>query len=99
MGAAIQRVILISNIILVRYVDNNVDNGFDWNTRKGLGNLENADTHNLKYEFDIKFHIPMIYSTSASEIAVIELDGKTEKMYKGGKICLTGHFKPLWARN
>lgn len=20
-------------------------------------------------------------------------------MYRGGKICLTDHFKPLWARN
>lgn len=28
-----------------------------------------------------------------------ELDGKTAKMYRGGKICLTDHFKPLWARN
>ena len=28
-----------------------------------------------------------------------ELDGKTEKMYRGGKICLDSHFRPLWARN
>ena len=28
-----------------------------------------------------------------------ELDGKTEKMYRGGKICLDAHFRPLWARN
>lgn len=28
-----------------------------------------------------------------------ELDGKTAKMYRGGKICLTDHFKPLWTRN
>ena len=27
------------------------------------------------------------------------LDGKTAKMYRGGKICLTIHFKPLWAKN
>jgi len=25
--------------------------------------------------------------------------GKTAKMYRGGKICLTIHFKPLWAKN
>ncbi|KAF9595769.1 hypothetical protein IFM89_003511 [Coptis chinensis] len=32
-------------------------------------------------------------------LEVPELDGKTHKMYKGGKICLTVHFKPLWATN
>lgn len=31
--------------------------------------------------------------------AIPELDGKTAKMYRGGKICMTDHFKPLWARN
>ena len=49
----------------------------------------------LKYEFDI----PITYPTTAPEIAVPELDGKTAKMHRGGKICLTDHFKPLWARN
>ncbi|XP_054443567.1 ubiquitin-fold modifier-conjugating enzyme 1 isoform X2 [Pteronotus mesoamericanus] len=53
----------------------------------------------LKYEFDIEFDIPITYPTTAPEIAVPELDGKTAKMYRGGKICLTDHFKPLWARN
>ena len=33
------------------------------------------------------------------EIVLPELDGKTPKMYYGGKICLSAHFKPLWARN
>lgn len=41
----------------------------------------------------------MTYPTTAPEIALPELDGKTAKMYRGGKICLTDHFKPLWARN
>jgi ufm1-conjugating enzyme 1 len=39
------------------------------------------------------------YPTTAPEIALPELDGKTAKMYRGGKICLSDHFKPLWARN
>jgi Ubiquitin-fold modifier-conjugating enzyme 1. len=39
------------------------------------------------------------YPTTAPEIALPQLDGKTAKMYRGGKICLTDHFKPLWARN
>lgn len=40
-----------------------------------------------------------MYPTTAPEIALPELDGKTAKMYRGGKICLSDHFKPLWARN
>lgn len=45
------------------------------------------------------FQIPITYPATAPEIALPELDGKTAKMYRGGKICLTDHFKPLWARN
>ena len=64
------------------------------------------------------FQLPVTYPTTAPEIAIPELDGKTAKMYRywhmyivkdfipppfppfrGGKICLTDHFKPLWARN
>lgn len=40
-----------------------------------------------------------MYPVTAPELALPELDGKTAKMYRGGKICLTDHFKPLWARN
>lgn len=43
--------------------------------------------------------IPVTYPVTAPEIALPELDGKTAKMYRGGKICLTDHFKPLWGRN
>ncbi|XP_037267800.1 ubiquitin-fold modifier-conjugating enzyme 1 isoform X4 [Falco rusticolus] len=43
--------------------------------------------------------IPVTYPSTAPEIAIPELDGKTAKMYRGGKICLSDHFKPLWARN
>lgn len=53
----------------------------------------------MKYEFDIEFDIPVTYPATAPEVALPELDGKTAKMYRGGKICLTDHFKPLWARN
>ncbi|XP_063978642.1 ubiquitin-fold modifier-conjugating enzyme 1 [Diachasmimorpha longicaudata] len=56
--------------------------------------------HNLlKYEFDVEFDIPVTYPVTAPELALPELDGKTAKMYRGGKICLSDHFKPLWARN
>jgi hypothetical protein len=39
------------------------------------------------------------YPGTPPELALPELDGKTEKMYRGGKICLDSHFRPLWARN
>uniref|UniRef100_A0A061S488 Ubiquitin-fold modifier-conjugating enzyme 1 n=1 Tax=Tetraselmis sp. GSL018 TaxID=582737 RepID=A0A061S488_9CHLO len=56
--------------------------------------------HNLlKYEFDFEFETPVTYPVTAPEIAIPSLDGKTAKMYRGGKICLTVHFKPLWAKN
>eukprot|EP00035_Acanthoeca_spectabilis_P021646 m.439345 g.439345 ORF g.439345 m.439345 type:complete len:172 (+) comp18373_c0_seq1:201-716(+) len=53
----------------------------------------------IKYDFEVEFDIPVTYPTTAPEIMLPELDGKTAKMYRGGKICLTDHFKPLWARN
>ncbi|KAL7376190.1 hypothetical protein ABVT39_002813 [Epinephelus coioides] len=53
----------------------------------------------LRYEFRLEFDIPVTYPDTAPEVAVPELDGKTAKMYRGGKICLTEHFAPLWARN
>lgn len=54
---------------------------------------------NVKYEFDLEFDIPVTYPVSAPELALPELDGKTVKMYRGGKICLTQHFHPFWSRN
>ena len=47
----------------------------------------------------LQFDIPATYPTTAPEIEIPELEGKTAKMYRGGKICLTIHFKPLWAKN
>jgi ufm1-conjugating enzyme 1 len=56
--------------------------------------------HNLiKYEFPFEFEVPATYPAISPEIKIPELDGKTAKMYRGGAICLTVHFKPLWAKN
>ncbi len=33
------------------------------------------------------------------ELELPELDGMTQKMYRGGKICLDIHFSPLWQKN
>ena len=53
----------------------------------------------IKYGFDLEFDIPVSHPSVAPELALPELDGKTEKMYRGGKICLDIHFRPLWQRN
>ncbi|RHY35508.1 hypothetical protein DYB32_000057 [Aphanomyces invadans] len=47
----------------------------------------------------MSFDIPVAYPAAHPEICIPELDGKTAKMYRGGKICLTVHFGPLWQRN
>lgn len=60
---------------------------------QGLKNLTNSLLLLERYQ------ISVTYPTTAPEIALPELDGKTAKIYRGGKICLTDHFKPLWARN
>ena len=53
----------------------------------------------LRYEFAFEFETPATYPATAPEIRIPELDGKTAKMYRGGAICLTLHFKPLWGKN
>ena len=45
------------------------------------------------------YQMPVTYPSTAPEIQLPELEGKTSKMYRGGKICLTIHFNPLWSRN
>jgi ufm1-conjugating enzyme 1 len=52
----------------------------------------------VRYEFELEIEIPVTYPGTAFEIRLPELDGTTPKMYRGGAICLTDHFKPLWAR-
>lgn len=90
---------------LIKYVENNKAADNDWfrleSSKDGtrwFGKCWHMQDF-LKYEFDIEFDIPVTYPVTAPEIAIPELDGKTAKMYRGGKICLTDHFKPLWAKN
>ena len=52
----------------------------------------------VKYEFALEFEIPATYPATPIELVLPELDGKTPKMYRGGKICLDIHFSPLWSR-
>lgn len=39
-----------------------------------------------------------MYPNTPPEIRLPELDGKTPKMYRGGKICCDIHFNPLWMK-
>jgi len=90
---------------LIHYIKMNKESDNDWFniTSDALGRRWTGKCwyiHNLKkYEFDLQFDVPVTYPTTAPEIELPELDGKTAKMYRGGKICLTIHFKPLWAKN
>lgn len=122
---------------LIAYTQMNKSNDNDW-FRISASNPEGTRwtgkcwyVHNLlKYEFDLQFDIPVTYPSTAPELELPQLDGKTQKvsyfvqfpfcpflvcvnfhcsdfvflcvgfqMYRGGKICLTVHFKPLWAKN
>lgn len=117
---------------LIAYTHMNKSNDNDW-FRISAANPEGTRwtgkcwyVHNLlKYEFDLQFDIPITYPSTAPELELPQLDGKTQKvrfvfcffflrsvfqrialmlglalqMYRGGKICLTVHFKPLWAKN
>ena len=120
---------------LIAYTQMNKSNDNDW-FRISASNPEGTRwtgkcwyVYNLlKYEFDLQFDIPITYPSTAPELELPQLDGKTQKvhylfsisilssffhyqlinivfhlfyfqMYRGGKICLTVHFKPLWAKN
>lgn len=116
---------------LITYTQMNKSNDNDW-FRISAANPEGTRwtgkcwyVYNLlKYEFDLQFDIPVTYPSTAPELELPQLDGKTQKvgstfskflfsvsnnvligcflflqMYRGGKICLTVHFKPLWAKN
>ncbi|VDN11977.1 unnamed protein product [Dibothriocephalus latus] len=90
---------------LIKYVEHNKQNDCHWfqlesnsSGTKWFGKCWYI--HEMKkYEFDVCFDIPVSYPATSPEIMIPELDGKTAKMYRGGKICLTDHFKPLWTRN
>ena len=91
--------------VLIQYVSTCKVNDTDWFTISS--NKEGTRwtgkcwyIHELiRYEFDMEFEVPVTYPATPVEIALPQLEQKTEKMYRGGKICLTIHFKPLWAKN
>ena len=90
---------------LITYVTNNKKADNDWfvvepnpNGTKWTGKCWYVHKM-VKYEFKLEFELPVGYPVTPFEIVLPELEGKTVKMYRGGKICLSIHFKPLWAKN
>ncbi len=90
---------------LIKYVENNKETDTHWfnleSNAQGTRWYGTCWTYykNEKYEFDMEFDLPVTYPQAAPEIALPALEGKTVKMYRGGKICMTTHFFPLWSRN
>ena len=92
-------------MVLIEYIRMNKQEDNDWFTIES--NAEGTVwmgkcwiVHNLvKWEFDLRFEIPATYPHSPMDLELPQLDGKTIKMYRGGKICLDIHFAPLWAKN
>ena len=91
---------------LIEYVKINKNADHDWfviESQNKLGTRWKGKCWYIyefkKYEFQLQFEIPVAYPLTAIELQLPELDGKTSKMYRGGKICLDIHFKPLWAKN
>jgi ufm1-conjugating enzyme 1 len=92
-------------VALIAYVKNNKQQDLDWFTvssnqagTKWSGQCWHYHD-NLRYEFEFDFELPVGYPQTPPEVRVPGLEGKTIKMYHGGKICLTVHFNPLWTRN
>ena len=90
---------------LITYIRNNKQSDNDWFTIKPSKDgmfWEGRCWYfykSIRYEFKLQFDTPATYPAASPEIALPELDGKTAKMYRGGKICLTLHFNPLWQKN
>jgi ufm1-conjugating enzyme 1 len=53
----------------------------------------------VRFEFTLHFDVPASYPATCPDLIIPHLDGKTAKIYRGGRICLDLHFQPLWARN
>lgn len=93
-------------VALVNLVERNEEEETDWFMiepidEKGLkwNGTCSAIYQMRKYTFKVQFEIPATYPATPIEIELPELDGKTAKMYRGGKICMDLHFAPLWRAN
>ena len=93
-------------LALIEYVKLNQEDDQDWFEINPVDNSKGIKWsgkcwyfYNFqKYEFKLQFEIPSTYPSTPIELELPELDGKTPKMYRGGKICLDIHFSPLWSK-
>lgn len=93
-------------VALVNLAETNEENDRDWFDiqpidEQGLvweGSCWTVYNHR-KYTFAVRFEIPATYPYAVFDIALPELDGKTDKMYRGGNICMDVHFAPQWRSN
>ena len=99
---------------LIKYIEINKNEDNDW-VKVEATNKEQTKwkgkcwyIHNLvRYDFELQFEvwtcsptqIPATYPLTPIEIELPSLDGLTQKMYRGGKICIDIHFAPLWQKN
>ncbi|BAM38915.1 uncharacterized protein TOT_010000382 [Theileria orientalis strain Shintoku] len=90
---------------LISYVEENKQNNTEWFTLDcnddGTSWFGECWTvHNMKtYKFELELEIPAGYPNAPFDIIIRSLEGKTAKMYRGGRICLDAHFLPLWQKN
>ncbi|KII73794.1 Ubiquitin-fold modifier-conjugating enzyme 1 [Thelohanellus kitauei] len=92
-------------LALINICESNKNEGKDWFTIEPTADgLKWSGKcwfyHEMKkYEFDYEFELPVSYPLTPPEILIPSLDGKTAKMYRGGAICMTDHFYPLWKKH
>lgn len=90
---------------LIKFVQYNKQNDNDWfiieSNKTGTRWTGRCwYVHELvRYEFDVEFDVPVAYPAAPVEVKLPQLAGLTVKMYAGGVICTSVHFKPLWSRN
>jgi ufm1-conjugating enzyme 1 len=91
---------------LIEYVRRNKAKGNDWvflEPQNPTGTAWKGHcsfvSNMLTYKFQLQFELPVSYPQAPFQIQIPSLDGKTVKSYRGGKICLSVHFEPLWKKN
>ena len=91
---------------LILYIKNNKAEDNDWfnikpKDKSGTfweGNVGTITKSKIRVQTTV-CNTGYMPSRCMQELAVPELEGKTAKMYRGGKICLDIHFNPLWQKN
>ena len=89
---------------IISYIQYNKSIGNDWVTLNS--NAEGTrwsgtcsiTINYVKHSFAFEIEIPIGYPRAPPELCIPSLKDKTVKMYRGGFICLSAHFAPLWVQ-